>query len=98
MGIVVQKFGGTSGGTGERMIEVAKIIAASFRQRPVIGVVSAMSGSTKSEGTTSLILRAVEQAAQGLPFRKELDKIKSHHLAALEKAVRSPELRQPAEV
>jgi aspartate kinase len=98
MGIVVQKFGGTSVGTGERMRDVARIIAKSFEERPVIGVVSAMSGTTKSEGTTSLILRASEQAAQGHAFRKELEKIKSHHLAALEAVVRAPELRQPVEI
>lgn len=98
MGIVVQKFGGTSVGTGERMKDVARIIAASMERQPVIGVVSAMSGTVKSEGTTSLILRASEQAAQGQPFRKELEKIKSHHLTALEQAVTSPEWRTPVEV
>jgi aspartate kinase len=98
MGIVVQKFGGTSIGTGERMKEVTRIIADSLKQHPVIGVVSAMSGTVKAEGTTSLILKASENAARGQPFRKELEKIKANHLSALEQAVASPALRQPVEV
>jgi len=98
MGIIIQKFGGTSVGTGERMKDVARIIAASMEQQPVIGVVSAMSGTVKSEGTTSLILRAAENAAKGQPFRKELEKIKNHHLTALGQAVGSPDWRQPVEV
>ena len=53
---VVLKYGGTSIGTGERLIHVAKVISdISHQQKPIV-VVSAMSGTLKSQGTTSLFL------------------------------------------
>jgi aspartate kinase len=98
MPIVIQKFGGTSVGTGERMQHVAGIIAATLRERPVIAVVSAMSGSSKAEGTTSLIMRAFEQAVLGQPFRKELASIKANHLKTAEQVASEPSIRQEVEV
>ncbi|MCH8883367.1 MAG: aspartate kinase [SAR324 cluster bacterium] len=97
MGIVVQKFGGTSVGNGERVRNVAQIVAASFRKGPVIAVVSAMSGGVKSEGTTSLILEASRAATQGEPFQEGLKQIEDDHLAALETAVSTPALRAELE-
>ena len=44
--IIVQKFGGTSVGSTERIAHVAKIIEAATKNSKVIVVVSAMSGET----------------------------------------------------
>ena len=44
--IIVQKFGGTSVGSVERIAEVAKIIEQSSQQNKIVVVVSAMSGET----------------------------------------------------
>ena len=44
--IIVQKFGGTSVGSVERIAEVAKIIEKSAQENRIIVVVSAMSGET----------------------------------------------------
>ena len=44
--IIVQKFGGTSVGSVERIAEVAKIVEKSARENNIIVVVSAMSGET----------------------------------------------------
>lgn len=51
--LAVFKFGGTSIGTGERLVHVASVILnASKVYKPII-VVSAMSSKVKAEGTTS---------------------------------------------
>jgi aspartate kinase len=53
----VLKFGGTSVGTGERLVQVSQILKDVVSKcRPVV-VVSAMSGRTKSLGTTSRYAR-----------------------------------------
>ncbi len=44
--IIVQKFGGTSVGSVERIAEVAKIVEQSSQENKIIVVVSAMSGET----------------------------------------------------
>lgn len=94
MGIIVQKFGGTSVGTAERLRNVADIIEKTYRTKPVIAVVSAMSGTTKAEGTTSLLL-AASAAAQttGSPFRHELSLIEAVHVRAVEQAITGESLR-----
>lgn len=46
MGILVKKFGGTSVATLERIEACADIVAQSAKERPVVVVVSAMSGET----------------------------------------------------
>jgi len=71
--MIVMKFGGTSVGTGERMLNVARIAARTTEQttEPPIVVVSAMSGVTDS------LVRAATTAADGdketfRAIRKEL--------------------------
>jgi aspartate kinase len=44
--IIVQKFGGTSVGSEERIAAVAKIIKEASKKNPIVVVVSAMSGET----------------------------------------------------
>ncbi|WP_224367989.1 aspartate kinase [Hyalangium versicolor] len=96
MGIVVQKFGGTSVGSGERMQNVAGIIQRTLEKQPVIAVVSAMSGTTKSEGTTSLLIAAADAARKGAPFAKELEMIEQNHFKAVGDSVKDAKLRDEA--
>lgn len=94
MGIIVQKFGGTSVGSAERLHSVAAIIENTRRARPVIAVVSAMSGTTKAEGTTSLLLSAADSARRSTPFAHELSLVEQLHLRAVQQAIRTESLRQ----
>ena len=50
---IVLKFGGTSVGTGERLSHVANIISKARSDFTPVVTVSAMSGTTKAEGTTN---------------------------------------------
>lgn len=94
MGILIQKFGGTSVGSGERMVNVAGIIERSLKISPVIVVVSAISSTVKSEGTTSLLLQASDFALKGIPFSEPLAIIERNHAAALDHAVKTPALKE----
>jgi aspartate kinase len=94
MGIIVQKFGGTSVGNGERLQNVAGIITRALTTHPVIAVVSAMSSTVKSEGTTNLLLTAADWALQGAAFKEPLAIIERNHLAAVDKAVRDAALKE----
>ena len=96
MGIIVQKFGGTSVGNGERMQNAAGIIERTLARNPVITVVSAMSVTTKSEGTTSLLIAAADAARTGAPFARELEMIEQNHFKALGDSVRNGALRDEA--
>lgn len=96
MGIIVQKFGGTSVGNGERMQNAAGIIERTLTKNPVIAVVSAMSGTTKSEGTTSLLIAAADAARKGAPFARELEMIEQNHFKALGDSVRDGAIRDEA--
>lgn len=63
-GWVVQKFGGTSVGKFPEKI-CDNIIGPHLKTNKVAVVCSARSSHTKSEGTTSRLLRAAQQAAEG---------------------------------
>jgi len=92
MGTIIQKYGGTSVGSGERLKQVAAIIENTLRHNPVIAVVSAMSGTVKAEGTTSLLLQASDAAVRGRSFAEPLEKLRQHHLAAVDSAISTPRL------
>ncbi len=68
--MLVMKFGGTSVGSGERMLNVAHIVRAHLDQQPVV-MTSAMSGITDA------LLALADAAAQGEAAACEM------HLAAL---------------
>ena len=88
MAIIVQKYGGTSVGTGERMLDVASIIERTRNDSTdVIAVVSAMSGKVKAEGTTSLLLKASDLAVSGQSFEEPVARIEVAHATALEAVV-----------
>lgn len=97
MKTIVQKFGGTSLGSGERLHGVADIIQRTMATHRVVAVVSAMSGSEKARGTTSLLLRASELAARGEPFWRVIRTLREQHLAALTSASAKPGLRKEVE-
>ena len=94
MGIIVQKFGGTSVGSGDRLRMVADIIENSRKRSPIIAVVSAMSPTRKAEGTTNLLLEASQLALEGEPFAGPLSRIEALHLAAIEVAISNRDLRR----
>eukprot|EP00466_Bigelowiella_natans_P014798 jgi/Bigna1/66641/fgenesh1_pg.2_\ len=80
--VIVQKFGGTSLGTPEKL-EKVKNIMSDWHHKPAkcIAVVSAMSSYTKSEGTTSRLLAAADAAVNRGRFGPIIDKIEDTHLA-----------------
>jgi aspartate kinase len=60
---IIQKFGGTS--VGKYAVKIAEEIVSNYIDRNKIAIVcSARSGSTKSLGTTNLLLRAASEALQ----------------------------------
>jgi aspartate kinase len=97
MKIIVQKFGGTSVGSGERLGNVADIIQQTLKTHQVVAVVSAMSHADKAKGTTSLLLQASDQATRGEPFWRAIRTLRSQHLAAVAEAVTRPSLREELE-
>ncbi|KAI9815783.1 MAG: hypothetical protein M1827_002179 [Pycnora praestabilis] len=84
---VVQKYGGTS--LGKLLKDITgNIIPDSLRHGRVAIVCSARSGTSKSKGTTSLLLEAVTlTSSPGVVSRKRLDEIidiiRDEHLEAL---------------
>jgi len=71
--LLIQKFGGTSLGTHERLQGVCDIIKNSAQDHRVAVVVSAVSPQDKARGTTSLLLRVAEAAMAGdLQLQDEL--------------------------
>ncbi len=93
MSTIVQKFGGTSLGNAERLLNVASIVKNTLASNRLIVVVSAMSSYTKSEGTTSRLILAGEQAITGGPFYRTLDSIEATHFEALEDAIQDPDIQ-----
>ncbi len=82
--IVVQKFGGTSLGHADRLSSLVGIVKSHLSTNFPILVVSAISGKTKSQGTTSLLLSAIRSASEGEGFEAQLISIISQHRAVLE--------------
>lgn len=87
---LVQKYGGTS--VGKLLSTITDSIIPSNRHTHRIAVVcSARSEATKSEGTTSLLLKAIRLAAIGTTQSNELnailDAIKHDHINAAPEAV-----------
>ncbi|KAI8291780.1 aspartate kinase [Colletotrichum sp. SAR11_57] len=85
---LVQKYGGTSLG---KLLEsiCSKIIPSYLQDHNLVVVCSALSGSTKASGTTSLLLECISHAEAGLPAQAQLNKalelIRDNHVRLLEK-------------
>lgn len=83
-GWVVQKFGGTSVGKFSESI-VDNIVRVFSRQSRVAVVCLARSSKTKSEGTTSRLIRAAELSLENGDFRALLAVIEEDHLQNAQK-------------
>ena len=88
---IVLKYGGTSVGTGNRLCHVSSIIkqiTTETLQQPIL-VVSAMSGTLKSQGTTQLLLEAVEEILKpnSQKYFEIVNGIESNHLKACREAI-----------
>lgn len=81
---IVQKYGGTS--LGKLLEAITGTIVPQYLDNNNVAVVcSAISGSTKSEGTTSLLLKAVELATSrdgtGREVNEVIDLVRDSHLS-----------------
>lgn len=75
----VMKFGGTSVGSPDRILDVVRLVEESLRTEPSLVVVSAFGGVTNS------LLEASRRAILGDPsWREEIDAIARRHDAAIE--------------
>ncbi|KAI8923973.1 Aspartate/glutamate/uridylate kinase [Entophlyctis helioformis] len=92
--LLVQKFGGTSVGSPDRLDQVAAIIRSTLAaaHQPIV-VLSAMSGSKKTEGTTSKLLEAVEEVLKpnSQRYLDIVDFLETSHIAAVNGAVLTPD-------
>ncbi len=77
--VIVQKFGGTSLGSAEKMEKVINIIKTFNKDSGIIAVVSALSSHVKSEGTTSRLLAAAQSAVERKEFQQYLQLIEDTH-------------------
>ncbi|MCP4296230.1 MAG: aspartate kinase [Proteobacteria bacterium] len=88
METVVQKYGGTSVGLADRMLNVASIIKnTKEKDQHVVAVLSAMSGRTKKEGTTSRLLEASNEALKNGSYYRILDLLEEHHQSVVKEAI-----------
>ena len=97
--IIVKKFGGTSVGSGERMLQVAEIIKADATRkgkdkRNVIAIISAVSPAKKINGTTSLLLKAAELAMHNESFAAEMKQIRENHIDIINFAIKDAAMRE----
>lgn len=93
---LVQKFGGTS--VGKFPLDIANSIVKVYTEtNRVIVVCSARSTDTKSEGTTTRLLEAAEKALSDEDYMEKIEAIRSDHLAAARKDIKSKELLRDLE-
>ncbi|TPX42940.1 aspartate kinase [Synchytrium endobioticum] len=97
--LVVQKYGGTSIGTAERLLNVAEIVKSSLTTSRVIVVLSAMSSLKKTEGTTARLLEAAHEALtpDSSRYLDIIEKIEHDHIKAVRLAVTAPDIRAATE-
>lgn len=80
---IVQKFGGTSVGIPDRLSTIIKIVSDTSKNFKPIVVVSAVSGKEKSSGTTSMLLKAIEEACSSNDYSSSINSIRSQHQALI---------------
>ncbi|KAG4095747.1 aspartate kinase [Neocallimastix lanati (nom. inval.)] len=88
---LVQKYGGTSVGTAKAMLNVANIIRKSLHSTKVVAVLSAMSSHKKSEGTTSKLIKAMENINNTEVAIKILDEIQEYHVSVAKEVIKNEE-------
>lgn len=96
--MIVQKYGGTSVGTAERLINVANIVQNSYNDELVLVVVSAMSSYIKAEGTTSRLLQAADNAIQQTDYQSILDKLRIFHLETASECIANQDVLADTEI
>lgn len=96
--MIVQKYGGTSVGNAERLTNVANIVENSYNEELVLVVVSAMSSYVKSEGTTSRLLLAADNAIQQKEYQTILDGLRNFHLDTAKECIPKAEILKDTEV
>jgi aspartate kinase len=97
MEFVVQKYGGTSIGTSERMLSVAEIVKESIEKDRVVVALSAMSSYVKAEGTTSKLIEAAETAVNRRPFSSIINYIEEHHVSTIKEVISGKKQKQVIE-
>ena len=87
---IVMKFGGTSVGNGERILNVARLVRDYATQGHAIVL-----ASSAMSGVTDTLLRSARRAAEGdaATFVSALEALTQQHLAALERAVGDESMR-----
>lgn len=90
---IIQKFGGTSVGKFPEKI-VDKIIKEYSKTTRLAVVCSAISSNTKSEGTTSRLLRAAELASSNEDYANILQLIEQDHIKMIDLKIQSSEIKQ----
>lgn len=90
---IVQKFGGTSVGKYPEQI-VDDIVKVYSKESRVAVVCSARSSQTKSEGTTSRLLRAAEIATENGDVESILEVIEKDHVDNAVSHIRNQEIQQ----
>lgn len=91
-GWIIQKFGGTSVGKFPENIVENVIKQYSLNNRVAV-VCSARSSHTKSEGTTSRLLKAADLASQNGEFRSLLEVIETDHVENAQEKISNADLR-----
>lgn len=91
-GWVVQKFGGTSVGKFPDNI-VDNIVKVFSKQNRVAVVCSARSSNTKSEGTTSRLIKSADLASENGDFKSLLNIIKTDHIDNAKKFILDPTIQ-----
>ncbi|KAI3403536.2 HOM3 [Candida oxycetoniae] len=95
-GWIIQKFGGTS--VGKFSEEIVEKIVKVFNQRNKVAVVcSARSSNTKSEGTTSRLIRSADLASNNLDFETVLEVIEQDHIENCCSKINSKAIRKQLE-
>ena len=94
MDTLVQKFGGTSLGKADRMLNVAKIITQFSKTHRNIIIVSAMSSYIKTEGTTSRLIEASQEALKKGAYYKIVDTLEENHIQCVDEVVENVSLRE----
>ncbi|KAL5330303.1 hypothetical protein ACEPPN_003829 [Leptodophora sp. 'Broadleaf-Isolate-01'] len=83
---IVQKYGGTS--LGKLLFEITSSIIPSYLEHSNVAVVcSAISGTEKSKGTTSLLIKAIDcamNADREGELRETIDVIRDEHLVIIQ--------------
>ncbi|MGK0290133.1 MAG: aspartate kinase [bacterium] len=94
MNYIVQKYGGTSLGKADRMLNVASIIQNSLKKNRVVAVVSAMSSYVKTEGTTSRLIEAGKAALEKGVYYKIVDILEESHISTVNEAIQDKAIKE----